>query len=112
MTTQKLTKKVIDEFVEKGAELEHDRWARWQKYMFSKGRIDTESGGLIIPKELVDRWTRQIDTPYSELSEEEKESDRKETRHYIPLLQIFGLRDCNCEYPNGECDSCYMENQN
>ena len=26
----------MEEFVEKGANLEHDRWARWQKYMFSK----------------------------------------------------------------------------
>ena len=75
----------LKEFVEKGADIEHDRWARWQKYMFSKGSVDAE-GVFHLPKEFVDRWFRQIDTKYSDLSEEEKESDRKETRNYLPLL--------------------------
>lgn len=74
------------EFVESGASIEHDRWARWQKYMFSKGTVD-ENGVFHLPKEFVDRWFRQIDTHYSELSEAEKESDRKESRTYIPLVQ-------------------------
>jgi len=88
MTTQKIE----DEFVEKGADLEHDRWARWQKYMFSKmNYTEYEKDGrkiacYILPADLWERWSRQIDTPYSELSEEEKESDRKETRNYLPLL--------------------------
>ena len=75
-----------EEVVEKGAEMEHDRWSGWQKHMFSKGTVD-ENGVFHLPKEFVDRWFRQIDTPYSELSESEKESDRKETRNYIPLVQ-------------------------
>ena len=77
--------KTIKEFVEKGADLEHDRWARWQKYMFSKGII-MNCGDMVIPKAFVERWSRQINTPYKNLSEEEKESDRKETRNYLPLL--------------------------
>jgi hypothetical protein len=76
----------VESFVEKGADIEHDRWARWQKYMFSKGTVD-ENGVFHLPKDFVDRWFRQIDTPYSELSEPEKESDRKETRNYLPLIQ-------------------------
>lgn len=75
-----------ERFVEKGADIEHDRWARWQKYMFSKGVVDSD-GVFHLPKEFVDRWFRQVDTPYSELSEPEKESDRKETRNYLPLVQ-------------------------
>jgi len=74
-----------EEFVEKGAALEHDRWARWQEYMFSQCR-DNDGGGKIVPLDLFLRWTRQINTPYSELSEKEKESDRKETRNYLPLI--------------------------
>ncbi len=74
------------DFIEKGADLEHDRWARWQKYMFSKGTL-TPEGDLIIPAIFVDRWFRQIDTKYADLSELEKESDRKETRNYLPLLR-------------------------
>lgn len=89
-------KQIIDEetkkFVEKGADLEHDRWARWQQYMFSKmyevkGIGGEPTGEMILPKEFVDRWFRQINTKYSDLSEEEKESDRKETRNYLPLLE-------------------------
>jgi hypothetical protein len=78
------------EFVEKGANLEHDRWARWQKHMFSKGtivKVGLHEGDLIIPAEFVDRWFRQIDTTYADLSEPEKESDRKETRNYLPLIK-------------------------
>lgn len=87
-------KEILEEFVEKGADIEHDRWARWQQYMFSK-MVEEEifeegghfkTGNYILPKEFVDRWFRQIDTKYAELSEDEKESDRKETRNYIPIL--------------------------
>ena len=74
------------EFVESGASIEHDRWARWQKYMFSKGTVD-ENGVFHLPKEFVERWFRQIDTKYADLSEPEKESDRKESRTYIPLVK-------------------------
>lgn|SRR3990167_5653650 len=80
------------EFIEAGANIEHDRWARWQKYMFSKGDVVTGTRvckeDFVLPKEFVDRWFRQIDIPYSKLSKEEKESDRKETRNYLPLLRI------------------------
>ena len=73
------------EFVEKGADLEHKRWARWQSYLFSKS--EWTKNGYLIPKELCFKWQRQIDTSYSELSEEEKESDRKEVRKYLPQIR-------------------------
>ena len=97
-----LKKEILEEFVERGADLEHDRWARWQKYMFSKcfphkihdslnavtkQHEDIETGNLVIPKGLVERWSRQIDTTCADLPEKEKESDRKETRNYLPLLE-------------------------
>jgi len=81
-------KETEKEFVEEGANLEHDRWARWQKYMFSKCLLYRD-GALIIPQKFASRWFRQIDTLYSELSEEEKESDRKETRQYLELISQF-----------------------
>ena len=73
------------EFVEKGADLEHKRWVGWQSYLFSKS--EWTKNGYLIPKELCFRWQRQIDTPYSKLSEEEKESDRIEVRKYLPLIR-------------------------
>lgn len=86
MKKDKLKQKIIKEFVEKGANLEHERWARWQKYMFSKCR-QNKDGSLTIPTWAVSRWGTQIEIAYKDLSEEEKESDRKETRNYLPLLE-------------------------
>ena len=77
--------KIIEEFVEKGAALEHDRWSKWQQYLFDQ--CIPKNGSITIPPFFVAHWGRQIATKYSELSEKEKESDRKETRSYIPLLE-------------------------
>ena len=93
-TIHTLIAEEIEKFVEVGADLEHSRWARWQAYMFSKMTeeekfeegIHFKTGNYILRKELVDRWFRQINTKYADLPESEKESDRKETRNYIPLL--------------------------
>jgi len=83
---KKINKEIVKEFIEKGADLEHDRWARWQKYVHSLCKKNKD-GSLTIPKERVERWEKEIATPYSELTEELKEYDRKETRNYIPLLE-------------------------
>jgi len=70
---------------EKLASIEHERWADWQKYLHSKCTKDS-NGNLIIPKELVDRWERQIETPYDELTEKEKDSDREQVKRYWDLI--------------------------
>ena len=43
-----------DDIIELLADFEHDRWSRWQKYLFSKCIVNVD-GSLTIPKELVDR---------------------------------------------------------
>ena len=75
-----------NEIIEKLAEYEHDRWSRWQKYLFSKCIIN-EDGSMTIPKEFVERWTRQINTSYIDLSELEKDSDRKEAIRIIDCIK-------------------------
>lgn len=67
------------------AEVEHERWAHWQRYLHDQC-VQGEDGALIIPAELVERWSTQIDTPYSELSEAERESDREQVRRYLPII--------------------------
>ncbi|WP_328224018.1 hypothetical protein OG272_33505 [Streptomyces sp. NBC_00104] len=71
--------------VEELANVEHERWAHWQRYLHSKCVRD-DDGSLTIPAELVRRWELQMNTPYSELSEEEKESDREQVRRYLPIV--------------------------
>lgn len=82
-------KKTIEEL----ANIEHKRWAGWQDYFFSRCHIKNDIGYddryvyFALPRDLHDRWIRQIKTSYWDLSEEEKESDRKEVMKYLPLLE-------------------------
>lgn len=80
-----LNSRKMERMVEELANVEHERWAHWQRYLHSKCVRD-DDGSLTIPAELVRRWELQMNTPYSELSEEEKESDREQVRRYLPIV--------------------------
>lgn len=67
------------------AAMEHERWSGWQQYLHSKCEVQPD-GSLLIPAGLVERWERQIATPYDQLSEREKENDRMEVRKYWHLI--------------------------
>lgn len=72
------------------AAIEHERWADWQRYLHSKcSKMNLHGGALIIPAELVKQWERQIATPYADLSEKEKDSDREQVRRYWPLIEAL-----------------------
>lgn len=84
-----------DEQIEALANYAHEAWSGWMKYLFSKCRPGTDylgmsgymaNGSLVIPKESVERWRRQMNTPYAELPEREKESDRDEARKMLAVL--------------------------
>ncbi len=77
--------------LEELAAVEHERWSHWQRYMHSQCEA-TDDGGLLIPPQLVEQWTTQLNTPYSALSEREKESDREQVRRYLPKI-ASALRD-------------------
>lgn len=76
----------MDKLLEKLADLEHKRWSRWQKYLHSQCKKN-DDGSLTIPKEKVERWKGQIKTDYKDLSEKEKESDRKEAKKTLQILK-------------------------
>ena len=82
-----------DTLIEALADLEHDRWSRWHRYMITKCRpLGTFAKlDMVIPEESVSRWNRQVLTEYKDLSEPEKESDRKEARKTIALLEKLGV---------------------
>lgn len=75
-----------DALIEALADAEHASWARWTDYQFGRCKANPD-GSLTIPAALVERWRRQAATPYADLSEAEKESDRKEVREILPLIQ-------------------------
>lgn len=68
---------------EKLAAIEHERWADWQKWCHKVLRENCPSSEM---EKVLERWDRQIATPYSELSEEEKDSDRKQVERYWDLV--------------------------
>jgi len=69
--------------IEKLAEIQHAIWSHWMRYFFTCCREMPHSGNLIVPFEKVERWTKQANTPYDQLSEEEKESDRDIIRKFL-----------------------------
>lgn len=68
----------------------HEAWSGWMKYMIDtrRGWYDNY-GGWTIAAESLDRWTRQMNTPYADLPESEKASDRDEA---VKILTLLGLR--------------------
>lgn len=67
------------------ADLCHKQWSGWMEYLFSKGTFN-DDGTWTMPEWAVKRWTRQIATNYEDLSESEKNSDRKEADKFINLM--------------------------
>jgi len=63
------------------ADVEHEIWSSWMRYMFTCGTFNDDETWTM-PSDKVERWRRQADTPYSELSEREKESDREQVRKH------------------------------
>jgi hypothetical protein len=79
-------KHALNELLETLASIEHERWCHWQRYIHSKCVPQGKDGALLIPGDLVKRWKKQSETPYSELTNREKESDREQVRKYLPLI--------------------------
>ena len=76
------------ELIEALAKYAQDAWSGWMEYLFANCLED--NGDMIIPERLVKRWMRQVKSEYSELPENEKESDRKEARQIIEIFERFG----------------------
>lgn len=73
--------------IEELAEYAHDKaWSHWMKYLFENCGTLNQSGSFTIDAEKVERWTRQMNTPYSELPEDEKQSDRNQATYILDIL--------------------------
>ena len=65
----------------------HEQWAHWMKHLF-KVSEENEDGSVTIPKELVDRWKRQMDTNFFLLSDQEQKSDYDQAEKFLKLLKF------------------------
>ncbi len=75
-----------DVLIEQLADKEHASWARWMAYQFSRCE-PLPDGSLVLPFPLVEHWQRQVETPYEQLTEREKQSDRDEVAHILPIIE-------------------------
>lgn len=74
---------MMDDKREELAALEHQQWAHWTRYMLKtlepllspnlRWHPDVRGNA----EAALERWLRQINTPYADLTEEEKDSDRE-----------------------------------
>ncbi len=79
------TEQGVKEHKEELAQYAHEAWTGWMLYMFGKCQCNTD-GSMNIPEWAVERWKRQVNTPYSYLSEEEKQSDRAEADKMLEII--------------------------
>ena len=77
-----------EELRESLADLCHEQWSGWMKYMLSKGVLNND-GSWTMPPEFVTRWGMQMTTPYVLLTESEQNSDRTEADKFLALLSKF-----------------------
>jgi hypothetical protein len=64
----------------------HEAWSGWMRYLFEKSTRNAD-GTVTIPAWAVERWERQVATPYSALSEQEKASDRDEADKMLEIIR-------------------------
>ena len=70
------------------AELAHEQWSGWMRYMLSKGTYN-DDGSWTMPTWAVFRWERQMNTPYAELNKVEQNSDRTEADKFLAKIGEF-----------------------
>lgn len=83
------------------ANLCHEQWSGWMRYLFSKGTFN-DDGTWTMPAWAVQRWTRQMETPYPELSNEEQDSDRAEADKFLALTEgatvVFSIQGATLRF--------------
>jgi hypothetical protein len=55
------------------------------RHLFSVSTMN-EDGSVTIPADKVARWQRQIETPYAELTDKEKDSDRDQADKILGVM--------------------------
>lgn len=76
------------------AAIEHERWSDWQKWCHKVLRENCPSAEL---EKVLQRWDKQIATPYTLLTAAEKASDMEQVDRYWPLIEAYTTRQVVAE---------------
>ena len=71
--------------VEVLADLEHDRWSRWMRWVYENGTWN-QDGSFTINRDKAQRWASLAATRYDFLDDETQEWDRTEARKTLAKL--------------------------
>lgn len=71
---------------EKISDVQHEIWASWMRWVFQICPTN-DDGTVTIPADKVERWQRQIKTPYESLTEKEKDSDREQADKVLAVIK-------------------------
>ena len=77
--------------LEKLACLQHEIWSHWMKHLFKVSTLN-DDGSVTIPPEKVERWKRQLNTHYFDLSDDEQKSDIEQAKKVINLISDKDLK--------------------
>lgn len=77
---------MTDELREQLADVQHAIWSHWMRYQFSVCQSNGD-GSITIPADLVERWSRQMATNYTDLTNKERESDREQADKVLAVLR-------------------------
>lgn len=79
---------------EKLAALAHEQWSGWMRYLFSKCTcVPGADGARLIPRWAVERWQRQMATPYDGLPEKERDRMLAAVTEDQALVSPIQLKD-------------------
>ena len=67
------------------AATQHAIWAHWMQYMFKCGEYQSD-GSWVMPAEKVDRWRRQMNTDFYELTTKEQNSDYNQADKVLRVI--------------------------
>jgi hypothetical protein len=89
------------ELRERLAALEHEQWAHWTTWMLDN-----------ISEENVERWKKQVATPYEDLSEKEKTSDREWADKVLAIVEQRSAAERPVdEYPAVNAEYYFMDSR-
>jgi hypothetical protein len=72
------------------ADLQHEIWSHWMRYLRTKGKYRTTSDSakvFVLEPGNMEHWDLQMETSYADLSEKEKDSDREQADKILAGLR-------------------------